>query len=474
MRKGKDIVGKPVIAYDSGEKVETVVDLIFDQSDNRLLGFLIDESGWFSNAQVLPLSQVQAIGIDAVIIPSARVITSSSKHPAIHNILENNNILNGTRIMTTDGQDLGALIDFYFDEHTGAVEGYEASGGLFADTYSGRSFVPAPQTLKIGEDVAFVPAETASLMQEQIGGLKAVMQNANEKFQDTAQVAGEKMQETAQITSDKIQIARRIADSKVTDAIIDRAAQKAFLVDKVSQKTFTDPNGHHLIVAGEVINMDVSNTAERLGILDELYQAAGGNLIEPLGERLGNTMANLTVEQAQGLRSRQTIYTSEGYIIAAQGQIVTAQVIDRAKTNHQESALLEAVGLSLTKAAQSQVGNLATTTGSRLKSTTAVAQASAANLWDKVKETTSDLQEWSAESIIEQRIKGALGRPTTRVILNRNDEVILNVGELITHKAIDSARSADILDLLLDSVYTDQPVLSLEELRAPETGKSAL
>jgi uncharacterized protein YrrD len=56
MRKGKDIVGKPVIAYDTGEKVETIVDLIFDQDDNRLLGFLIDEGGWFSNAKVLPLN----------------------------------------------------------------------------------------------------------------------------------------------------------------------------------------------------------------------------------------------------------------------------------------------------------------------------------------------------------------------------------------------------------------------------------
>jgi hypothetical protein len=35
MRKGKDIVGKPVIAYDSGEKVETIVNLIFDQNDNQ-------------------------------------------------------------------------------------------------------------------------------------------------------------------------------------------------------------------------------------------------------------------------------------------------------------------------------------------------------------------------------------------------------------------------------------------------------
>jgi hypothetical protein len=60
------------------------------------------------------------------------------------------------------------------------------------------------------------------------------------------------------------------------------------------------------------------------------------------------------------------------------------------------------------------------------------------------------------------------------VILDRNDEVILNVGELITHQAVEYARAADVLEILLDSVYTDTPKLSLDELRAPEAGKAAL
>jgi uncharacterized protein YrrD len=80
MRKGKDIVGKPVVAYDSGEKIETIVDLIFDQYDNRLLGFLIDEGGWFSNAKVLPLNLVKAIGVDAVIIQSKEAIALASDY----------------------------------------------------------------------------------------------------------------------------------------------------------------------------------------------------------------------------------------------------------------------------------------------------------------------------------------------------------------------------------------------------------
>jgi hypothetical protein len=101
-------------------------------------------------------------------------------------------------------------------------------------------------------------------------------------------------------------------------------------------------------------------------------------------------------------------------------------------------------------------------------------QTGAANLWAKVKGTTTNLQERGIEALDEQRIKGALGRPTTRVILDCQDQIILNVGELITHKAIDDARAADVLGLLLDSVYTESPKLSLDELRAPGVGKSSL
>jgi uncharacterized protein YrrD len=465
VRKGKDFIGKTIVAYDSGKKIGNIRDLIFDQSDNSLLGFLIEEGGWFSDSKVLPLSQVRAI-------------SPARDYPNIQKILEHNNILNGTRIMTTDGRDLGKLVDFYFDEYTGAIEGYETSGGLFADAYSGRSFVPAFQTLKIGKDVAFVPAETVALMEEQVGGLKAAMQTASEKLQQTAQVAGERLQEGAQVAGTRLQDAGRLANARLTDTVVDRSAQKQFAIGKVAQQTVANPNGGSVVLAGEVITAKTADTAERLEVLDELYRSAGGNLRAPLSERFGTALAGLTVEQAQGRRVKQAVYTPDGYIIAAQGQIVTPQAIERAKANHRESALLEAVGLSSTTAAQSQAGSLATTTSNRLKTTTSAAgeriQSDASNLWDKVKESAHEFQGRSSLAIEQKRIKGALGRPTTRVILDRNDDVILNVGELISHKAIDSARAAGVLDVLLDSVYVETPHLSLDELRAPGAGSAAL
>ncbi len=511
MYKGRDIIGKPIISYDKGEKFNTVEDLIFDQTSNQLLGFLVSESGWFSSAQVLLLKDVQAIGPDAVITTSQDTIANASETPAVSHILDHNNILKGTRILTVDGRDLGTMIDLYFDEKTGDVEGYEVSGGLFADVYSGRSFVPAPQTLKIGKDVAFVPAQTADLMQEQVGGIRGAMQTVSDRVQETAQatgdklqefgriagekaqetaqvtgdklqefgrIAGEKAQETAQVTGDKLQELGRSATASLTNVIVDPKEQKSFVVGRTVEQEVIAPGGYSLVLQGQTVTQAIAESAEELGLLDQVYRATGGSLSDKLGQRVGSAVAGLTVEQAQGRRVRQVVRSNEGSIIAAPGQIVTLQVIERAKSYNQEYALLAAVGLSASEAARDSTGGALGIAGDRFKSTAQTTgeqlQAGAKGLWAQVRDTASEMQERGTQAIEDKQIKSALGRPVTRVILDQNDHVILNLGELITHQAIASARRAQVLDLLLNSVYSQRPQLSLDDLRAPQAGSAAL
>jgi uncharacterized protein YrrD len=414
MLKGRDIIGKSIVSYETGQKIDRVKDLIFDQDSSKLLGFLIDESSWFSSARVLMLKDVQVIGPDALIVPSKAAFVKVNESPELNRVVHHNNVLDGTRIMTTDGRSLGNMVDLYFDERTGDIEGYEVSGGIFSDAYSGRSFVPAPQTFKIGEDVAFVPPQTAQLMEEQVGGIKAAMQNAREKVQETAQDTGDKLQEFGQTASEKVK--------------------------------------------------DTTQTA------GEKLQEAGGKF----SEQAENTVAGFTVEQAEGRRVQHSVQANEGSIVAAPGQIVTEQVIERAKIYHREQALLQAVGLSPTDAARDSTGSAATATGDRFKATAQSTgqqlQGASKSLWTKIKDAIGEIQDRNTQS----RIQGALGRPINRVILDKKDGVILNTGELITHESISSAREAGVLDPLLSSVYDGKPRLSLEDLRAPEAGKASL
>jgi uncharacterized protein YrrD len=125
--KVKDLIGKPVVAHDSGERIETVIAPIFDRDKNCLLGFLVDKDRWFSNPKVLPLYLVKAIEADAIIIPWKESIAPASDYATIHDVLEQNNSLNSDHILTNNDRDLSTLLDLYFDENTGDIETAEAT-----------------------------------------------------------------------------------------------------------------------------------------------------------------------------------------------------------------------------------------------------------------------------------------------------------------------------------------------------------
>lgn len=395
MLKGSDTIGLPVVTFDTGEEIEKITDVVFNHESCQVVGFLTDEGGWFSGARVIPFDSVQTIGPDAVVVPSKRAVSDSSEIPEIDRILKGENVLKGTRIMTTDGRDLGSMKELYFDEATGRVEGFGVSGGIFADAYQGRSFVPAPETISIGEDVAFVPPETADLMKEQAGGIKGAAESLGEKIQSGSAAAGEKLKEGA--------------------------------------------------------------------------DAARGGM-----EKAGARASGSLLEEARGKRVREAVHDQNGYILAAPGQIVTDQVIERTRSNHQEQALLAAVGLSTGDAASDKARGAAGSAGKSMKKGAEDFKEGASNLWDKAKEKMGDAKDRSKQEHEERKIRGALGRPVTRVVLDKQDNVILNVGELITHAAIEQARAAGELEVLLDSVYKGDPNISPEELRAGESGSAAL
>jgi len=414
MQKGTDTISLPVIAFDTGEKFDQIRDVIFGQHESRVLGFLVDEGGWFSEAKVVPFQNVQAIGRDGVIVPSKESVVIADTEPAIKGVLEHKNVLKGTKIMTTDGRDLGTMVDLYFDEHTGAVEGYEASGGLFADAATGRSFVPAPQTLKIGQDVAFVPPETADMMEEQVGGIQGALQEAGDKVQEAAQKTTEKLQEKAETAGLKLQETSQKASEKIDEA----------------------------------------TTA--------------------VGEKASGAIAAATVDQAKGRRARRAVRTDQGLIIVPEGQIVTDVVIERVRSHDKEQELLDAVGVEHGEAARASASGAMSAASAQLGATAQRAKQGVSDLLDRAKEKMGEVQERTAKESEESAIKRALGRPVTRVILDRQDNVILNVGELITNQAVERSRQEGVLDILLDSVYDKKPELSTEALRAPDPGEASL
>ena len=623
MRQGSDILGKSIFAYDTGKAISSVRDLIFDHETNQVLGFLVAEAGWFKGARILPLSAVKAIGPSGIITASKNTIVSAKTLSRVKALLKEDNILRGTKIMTTDGRNLGTMVDLFFDDSTGLVEGYEVSGGLFADAYSGRSFVPAPHTLTIGEDVAFVSPETTSLMEEQVGGVLGALQLAGGRLQEAGQYTGEKLQEAGQYTSAKLQeattaaqrdweamtlaaseryeLARRNAEISITNAVVSPDDQQTYVLGKTTGEAVLNHAGEVIIPAGAVITaleveravqytvldrlyrstggdigqdasarlqaatlaakeqfqaatqaakqqLDVATAqasqdlkgwqqdtrasltnavvnperqrayalgktvdhdiytaegylliaegalvtpelltiAESAQVLDELYRATGGTVGSELTQQAGNLLAAPVVGQALGRRADSTVRTPAGLVIVAAGQIVTESVLERAQAHHQAPALMAATGLTMDEAMRQSLGQGWYATNERVQSGSAIAgrqfqagasqlQTEAATLWAACQRQALKLQIEVQQFIENRRIQRALGRPVSRVILDQQDQVILNLGELITHQAIDRAREAGSLEILLGSVYSHTPeMLTRSDLRAPARGQAAL
>ncbi len=547
MRKGSDIIGKSITAFDSGKRVARVQDLIFDQDTNELLGILVKEAALFRAAKVLPLGAISAFGTDTLIIPSKDNIISAKDDDRIDRVLDRNLILKGTRIVTTDGRYLGSVVDLFFDEQTGAIEGYEASGGMFADAYSGRSFIPAPQTLRIGEDATFVPPETADLMAEQVGGIRGAVQTTSARIQETSEAAGQRIQFAAQSANEQIQRTAETANARLqaatteaangfengtrsatatmTNQLVDPDEQFAYIVGKTVDRDIFTNQGQLLIAKDQVITLTIAEAARYAGEVEQLYRATGGSLttninrqfqqvsdrasagFQEVSDRVGTGLQNLSqkasetfsdvtarlgVEQAKGRRADRMIRSEGGAIIVAPNQIVTDIVVQRAKTANREAELLDAVGLPPTEAVRGSTGESLALAKSRFhneasiastrfqqeasifQQEAAIARENAQTIWHDLKDKFSEYRGRSARAIYRNRIEQALGRPVNRVILDRQDQVILNVGELITHRAIQQAEASGVINILLSSVYSKEPTIREEELRAPESGMASL
>jgi uncharacterized protein YrrD len=143
------------VVREGGKAAGKIKDVVVDPSGRQVLGFVVSE-GAFHGAKVAPWAGVQAIGPDSVILATDASIIKADENPDIKSVMDKNLHIHGIRLQTTAGKDLGKIEDFRVDEHTGAVLGYELSGGLISDAFGGRSLLPTPVTIELGTDLAFV------------------------------------------------------------------------------------------------------------------------------------------------------------------------------------------------------------------------------------------------------------------------------------------------------------------------------
>lgn len=495
MRKGHSIIGLQVLSHENAKALGKVLDLVFDHDADECVALVLKERGFLGigSAQVVPWTEILSIGKDAVMVKSDDSVVNPSDHARLQEIMDREAHLSGTRIVTDDGRDVGTFAEIYVDEITGKTVGYEVSGGFISDTMSGKRYIPAEQTdnLRVGQDVLLAAPIVADEFERQAteepGGLKAAYGNAKDKVADTYESVA-----SASVERQKAFVVGKTSGSDVALPVLYTPDTSA-LANTTNLAPAT--HGALLVGQGQTITQEIADRAEQNGILHQLLLAVGAkttsgvvdtaktqlagaqaavtNQASALSERVADTQESLE-EKAVGQSAGCDVDLPNGSTLVATGMIITQTMMDTARAYGKQNELVAAAGLGTVSA---EAGT-ATTTG---QDTLTQAKATAGGVFESIKEKFADLTGTAQEKKAQydegaelRKINHALGRPITRLLLAKDDSVILNTGDIITNKAVSLARDSDVLDVLLDSVYDASPEITPEMMRATHSGVAAL
>lgn len=139
MRKGRELIGLPVIDWKTGKETGSVEDLIVDLSQDKVTALSVRSDGWLTNRRLIPLKQIQQINKQAVIVNEENTDAQLAVDPGSELGVKS---LKGISVFGCEGRDLGTVEDLVLSLPDGRITGWEISDGLVQDLVDGRRVLP--------------------------------------------------------------------------------------------------------------------------------------------------------------------------------------------------------------------------------------------------------------------------------------------------------------------------------------------
>ncbi|MGB9792753.1 MAG: PRC-barrel domain-containing protein [Thermacetogeniaceae bacterium] len=175
MRKGREIIGLPVVSVVTGKELGMVEEILWDHQDRRITSLVVGEKKNsrkdFKNSHVVAMEEILGIGEHAVTIERDSLSETEMKE----RVGRPTTGVKGVPVITTDGNQLGTVEDVVFSETDGKLVGYEISSGLVGDIVSGRFILNPEAVVTWGEEMVIVNSSAYDNGAEKLrGGSDAV------------------------------------------------------------------------------------------------------------------------------------------------------------------------------------------------------------------------------------------------------------------------------------------------------------
>jgi uncharacterized protein YrrD len=113
MRAG-DLSGSPVVTL-GGDRLAEIKDVVFDRESGDLLGFTLNDPGFFAKTRSdsLPIDHVHGIGQAAVMVAGPEVLVAVDQ--LVSKSERRGNDVLADRVTTEEGADVGEVVDVLLD-----------------------------------------------------------------------------------------------------------------------------------------------------------------------------------------------------------------------------------------------------------------------------------------------------------------------------------------------------------------------
>lgn len=115
MKKSQQIIGLPIISIAEGNEVGKVKNIVVNADRGTIDYFVVDSGIQVLSTRVIPTANVLGIGEYAMTILNPDAISDISKIPAAIDMLQKNITIKGTRVLTKKGSLIGETGDYYVD-----------------------------------------------------------------------------------------------------------------------------------------------------------------------------------------------------------------------------------------------------------------------------------------------------------------------------------------------------------------------
>jgi len=340
-------------------------------------------------------------------------------------------------------------------------------GGLLGTS----TVVPFEAITNIGRDAIVVKDDDAVVAASSDPDVKAILSRTDKLLGKSVYTEdGQKMGSIADLYFDDT--SGRVVGFEISGGVLgDLARGPSYLATEELLVAGTDV-AFISRAGGNALEGQVGGVQGKLNEASEKFDQAAGDAKEKVSARSGELTGRdqTPEERLVGRRSGADVTDERGSIVVASGQRITADHVQRAEATGNLQLLYDAAD-----AAEAQERDKQTQEAAEQISDTA------GDLWDRFTAKIGEMTDSAGQRMDEKqtrdrlaRINDAIGRPATKVILDRDDEVILDLGDIITHQAVQQANDAGLLDTLLDSVYKGDVTFERDEMKAKVTASSTI